>query len=685
VVVGTVGRGHLVAECVASIVADLAPGDELIVVDGDGSVDPATLPKPVTVLRTHPGKSHQLNAGIRASGGEIVVITDDDVRVPAGWIDGMAAAFTDAGVGVAFGPSTGLTAAPGGTAAPAFPPGPAPLEPWNFAHGLSMAVRRSAVIAVGGFDERLGPGAPTHGEEGDLVLRMRRAGWTSAIADAPPVTHLGWRDDAAEATNQLTYQRGAGAYLGAALRREPLLGAKLVALRLRFQAHLWRDRAARGRSFGLRSTAALVRGLGTGIRLAPRSFLTPAAERVSTRPRVLWVTYEPPDRSLGGGNIRQAHLVELLANTFDITLLTAAPLRDEAVRAAVTRLVEIELPPVATYRSRASQRWGSLLAAAVPRATSETWVNRGARRALRRALHTEAAEHDLIVINHPALYSLIDRDLSDAIWVAHTAHVTSERVRHELATTTGLRQRWLLDRDARKARAAERRAAASYDAFIVVSDADAALVGGGAHQHARGPVIIAPNGVDADRVQPSPIPAEPRIVLTGSLHYGPNTDGAIWFATEVFPLVRAVVPNAIFEIVGLHPPPAVRALAHREGVEVHGDVDSVLPHLARARVAVVPVRAGTGTRLKALEYLAAGRPVVGTSIGLEGLHIVDGTHALVRDTASSMAAAVVDLLESGESGRTLATAGRRLVEDRFRWTTIATALAGDLAQVLRRT
>src|SRR3546814_4062134 len=91
-----------------------------------------------------------------------------------------------------------------------------------------MALRRHAAIEVGGFDERLGPGAPLHGEEHDLVLRLYEAGWQGVVADAPVVEHLDWRDDSERLANLLVYSRGAGAFLGAALRRSPKAAAPLV-------------------------------------------------------------------------------------------------------------------------------------------------------------------------------------------------------------------------------------------------------------------------------------------------------------------------------------------------------------------------------------------------------------------------------------------------------------------------
>src|SRR5207302_4004164 len=150
------------------------------------------------------------------------------------------------------------------------------------------------------------------------------------------------------------------------------------------------------------------------------------------------------------------------------------------------------------------------------------------------------------------------------------------------------------------------------------------------------------------RFQPAPLADAPTLVFTGTLSWGPNIDGLTWFCTDVLPLVRARVPDVRLDIVGREPLPEVEALARLAGVSVHADVPSVVPWLEQARVAVVPLRIGSGTRIKALEAMAAGRPVVGTSVGLEGLDIEDGVHALVADEPPTLADAVVRVLTDDE-------------------------------------
>jgi glycosyltransferase involved in cell wall biosynthesis len=154
--------------------------------------------------------------------------------------------------------------------------------------------------------------------------------------------------------------------------------------------------------------------------------------------------------------------------------------------------------------------------------------------------------------------------------------------------------------------------------------------------------------------------------------------GATWFCDQVLPLVQVVVPDVRFAVVGRHPAPEVMDLAGRAGVEVHADVPRMQPWLEWARVVVVPLHVGTGTRVKALEALAAGRPVVGTRIGLQGLDLVDGTHARIVDDPRAMADSIIELLTEDEHAEALVRAGRAHVEERYGWNRVAQALVPAL-------
>lgn len=270
-------RPQLLEACLASLAADLPEdGELLVVVHGDrvAADEVRALGMPARVLHEgRRGKSRQLNAGLAAATHDIVVLTDDDCRVEPGWLAAMAAPFRDRTVGAAFGDVRGLSGVRDAPLQPV-PPGPAPSESWSYANGAAMAVRREAVFAIGGFDERLGPGAPVHGEEHDLVLRLQEAGWGVVVADAPPVGHVEWRSDQENRRNLLVYSRGAGAFIGAALRRAPRRWARTAVRRTRYQLHLWRHGGAEGRWFGPATTWAYLAGLVHGVRLRPQRYLS---------------------------------------------------------------------------------------------------------------------------------------------------------------------------------------------------------------------------------------------------------------------------------------------------------------------------------------------------------------------------------------------------------------------------
>ncbi len=194
-----------------------------------------------------------------------------------------------------------------------------------------------------------------------------------------------------------------------------------------------------------------------------------------------------------------------------------------------------------------------------------------------------------------------------------------------------------------------------------MSDQDVRRLGG------AGRVVVVPNGVDLDRFRPSPLPAAPRLLFSGTFNWEPNIDGAVWLCRELFPRIRSRVPDATLVVVGRDPDQRVRDLAGTPGAEFHFDVPSILPFVESARVALVPLRMGSGTRLKALEALAAGRPVAGTTVGLEGLDLDDGKSAAIADDPDALADRVARLCQDDDHARQLVETGRRIVEERYSW------------------
>jgi sugar transferase (PEP-CTERM/EpsH1 system associated) len=198
------------------------------------------------------------------------------------------------------------------------------------------------------------------------------------------------------------------------------------------------------------------------------------------------------------------------------------------------------------------------------------------------------------------------------------------------------------------------------------------------------PVKCVPNAVDVEYFSPSPEPANAdAIVLTGLMKYRPNVDAALYFVREVLPQLLAVRPNLVFYIVGGDPPDEVKQLAG-PNVVVTGTVADVRPYVYKAAVFVVPLRMGGGTRLKVLEGLAMRKAMVSTSLGCEGIDVIDGTHLLIADTAGSFASAVLRLLGDPMLAVTLATAGRDLVDRHYRWERVVGDLEEFYGELLER-
>jgi glycosyltransferase involved in cell wall biosynthesis len=187
----------------------------------------------------------------------------------------------------------------------------------------------------------------------------------------------------------------------------------------------------------------------------------------------------------------------------------------------------------------------------------------------------------------------------------------------------------------------------------------------------RGRVEVVPNGVDCQHHRPGL--AQPRpgtLVYNGALTYGANQDAMWYFLTEIFPGIRQQHPEARLTITGSTSGVDLSALALNNSVQLTGYVDDVRVPVAEASVCVIPIRQGGGTRLKILEAMALGTPVVSTSKGAEGLYVTPGKDILIADKPIGFASEVVRLLQDCALRQRLAENARRLVEEHYDWSEI---------------
>jgi sugar transferase (PEP-CTERM/EpsH1 system associated) len=211
----------------------------------------------------------------------------------------------------------------------------------------------------------------------------------------------------------------------------------------------------------------------------------------------------------------------------------------------------------------------------------------------------------------------------------------------------------------------ERRLASAFDVCTVVTPAELATLNG-FEASCRSDWF--PNGVDCEYFQPSSEPYDrDLVVFVGKMDYFPNEQGVVDFCRHVWPAIRAGRPGARFAVVGSNPTRAVRALSAIRGVTVTGAVDDVRPWLARAAVAVAPLKLARGTQNKVLEAMASGIPVVASRLAARGVDAIADEHLLVADGPAPFADAVLRVMKDETLRARLARDGRARMLSHHTW------------------
>jgi glycosyltransferase involved in cell wall biosynthesis len=215
----------------------------------------------------------------------------------------------------------------------------------------------------------------------------------------------------------------------------------------------------------------------------------------------------------------------------------------------------------------------------------------------------------------------------------------------------------------------ESRIAERFDLCIALSSFDLQVL---KSMNPRLNVAVIPNGVDIDAFKLLPLTNEQCIIsFFGAMDYVPNIDGALYFYKHIFPLIRKQLPGVKFLLIGQNPAYELKKLSSDPNVIVTGFVEDVIPYYQQSSVVVVPLRAGGGTRLKILEAMAVGRPVVSTSLGAEGLDVADGENIMLANSPEDFANKTIELMTNLTLRQKLTASARRFVESCHSWRKIA--------------
>jgi glycosyltransferase involved in cell wall biosynthesis len=353
-----------------------------------------------------------------------------------------------------------------------------------------------------------------------------------------------------------------------------------------------------------------------------------------TQPAAFFLAPEAPALDLGGGGVRSASLLEYLRRKYRVdvagfTLPTHSRGAPARIRRNAVRWLRGRPPLLDRYSGFEDQ----------------------VRRQIRGHYRVAVIEHFWC-----APYAAALRPHADVL-VLDLHNVESVLARSHARAVRGL-EAAVFNRFAAAYERLEREWLPRFDVVLAASEED--------RRRIRHPLAaVYPNALP-DIPAPD-VPEVNRIVFSGNLEYHPNVAAVRWFHSRVWPRIRARIPGLEWRLVGRNPHAIARLVRGDDRIRVTGPVEDAIAELAAAKVCLVPLLSGSGTRFKILEAWAAGRAVVSTTLGAEGLGSHAGENLLIADQPESFANAVIEALETPELRRHLGASGRALYQQRFTW------------------
>jgi glycosyltransferase involved in cell wall biosynthesis len=388
--------------------------------------------------------------------------------------------------------------------------------------------------------------------------------------------------------------------------------------------------------------------------------------------QILFLTADLPYPPYAGAPLRIFGLIEGLAE-HAIWLMSFTIARVDPAQTPLGRLCRRVITVPAPLRSTRDRLRGLALSHQ-PDMAFRRYSPRYAQE-LRQLLQQQA--FDLIQIENleMAVYLPVIREVqpdTPIVYDAHNAEYALQRRIYESDRSSTARLHVALYSyiQSQRLRRFERQVCQDVNYVVAVSDTDADLLRA---LDIRTPVAVVPNGISTRLYRPADEPidlGDAALVFTGKMDFRPNVDAALWFAEEILPLVRQDVPNAHFYVVGQSPHPRLDVLRGQPGITLTGLVPDIVPYLHAASVFVVPLRMGSGTRLKVLEAMAAARPIISTQVGVQGLNVTDGQEVILADTSREFAQAVVELQKNRERAAAMGRRAEEFVRQYYDWSVL---------------
>lgn len=382
--------------------------------------------------------------------------------------------------------------------------------------------------------------------------------------------------------------------------------------------------------------------------------------------RILWIKIGGLWPLNTGGRLRSFHTLAELSSRHCVTLLTTHTLGEDpqALRERLPLCERIISIPYAVPKWNSARFPWILLRSWLSRLAVDLWKCRVPELQREAARLIADQEIDLCVADFLVAVSNVPR--VESIPVVYFSHNVEYMIWKRLRDNAdGILRRVLLAIEWRKMRRCEAEACRRARLTVTVSPQDCAML---AELAPGADVRSVSTGVDVSYFSLNEnMEVFDRLVFVGSMDWHPNEDAVLYFIEAILPSIRRERPSVSMTVVGRNPSERLRQAAVKADVRVTGTVDDVRALVAAAAVVVVPLRVGGGTRLKIFEALAMSKAVVSTTIGAEGLPLIDGTHYVCADEPIIFASKVVSLLRDPVRRRRLGIAGRKLVEERYSW------------------
>lgn len=384
-----------------------------------------------------------------------------------------------------------------------------------------------------------------------------------------------------------------------------------------------------------------------------------------------------------GGKIRSYHILRELSSNHELTVALFYAAEKEKTHPEL----QSQFPRMICWAVKAADRQSWAGRWAYAKGFFSTQPHSVARFCRPEMLHelrhlVNKEKFDLIVCDFVLAAPVIPWDAAaPKILFTHNVEATIWRRHFEVTRNPVWKGVWW--REYRTTLRMERKYARLADHVLTVSEADRRYF---CKLSMPDKVTAIPTGVDVMYFQPCSGAEEANtLVFTGSMDWQPNEDGILFFYRKILPLIRQSVPDVVLWVVGRNPSPAVQKLSQEDSaVRVTGRVDDIRPYIATASVYIVPLRVGSGTRLKIFEAMAMAKPIVSTTIGAEGLPVSHGKDVFLEDEPSHFAERVVTLLQDKRLREQLGSSARKLVEEHYSWKRVAADCEDVFARLIQK-